>query len=56
MIIDLANMFPFRNAEEFDFLEMLDFNNVFEDLMFDEYFCIRDMLRMGFDFRFIIAF
>lgn len=56
MNFDLVKMFPHKNAEEFDFLEMQDFNNWFQDIMYDEYSCIRDMLIMGYDFRFIIVF
>lgn len=39
-----------------DFLEMLTWQNPFEDMFYEEYFCICDMLRMVFTFYVTITF
>lgn len=56
MVYDLSLLFPHFNAEEFDFLEMQNYSNMFEDDLYAFYFFIRDMLRMGFSFDFVLKF
>lgn len=56
MVYDLSLLFPHCNAEEFDFLEMQNFSNMFEDMIYPYYFYIRDMLCMGYSLDFILKF